>query len=84
MIKQSLRIPYNDDDGLLGALDAASMEYVGNAVNSEASGYQEDELFVNATLLLTQYWYLNRGEAIADHIPVYVTSMIQQLRGKYA
>ncbi|BCA84949.1 DNA-packaging protein [Enterococcus saigonensis] len=84
MIKQSLRIPYTDDDGLLVALDAASMEYVGNAVNSEAIGYQEDDLFVNATLLLTQYWYLNRGEAIADHIPVYVTSMIQQLRGKYA
>lgn len=56
---------------------------VGNAVNSERADFKEDELFINATLLLTQYWYLNRGEAIADHIPVYVTSMIQQLRRKY-
>lgn len=56
---------------------------VGNAVNSERADFKEDELFINATLLLTQYWYLNRGEAIADHIPVYVTNMIQQLRGKY-
>ncbi|EIT2383601.1 phage gp6-like head-tail connector protein [Enterococcus faecalis] len=84
MIKQSLRIPYKDDDSLLTSLDSASQEYVGNAVNSESEDFKEDELFINATLLLTQYWYLNRGEAIADHIPVYVTSMIQQLRGKYA
>lgn len=84
MIKQSLRIPYTDDDSLLKSLDSASQEYVGNAVNSESEDFKEDELFINATLLLTQYWYLNRGEAIADHIPVYVTSMIQQLRGKYA
>lgn len=83
MIKQSLRIPYTDDDSLLTSLDSASREYVGNAVNSERADFKEDELFINATLLLTQYWYLNRGEAIADHIPVYVTSMIQQLRGKY-
>ncbi|NST33084.1 phage gp6-like head-tail connector protein [Enterococcus faecalis] len=54
---------------------------MGNAVNSESEGFKEDELFINATILLTQYWYLNRGEAIAHHIPVYVTSMIQQYGG---
>ncbi|WCG32808.1 head-tail connector protein [Enterococcus dispar] len=84
MVKKSLRIPYNDDDGLLDMIDSASLEYVKNAVNGENEAYLEDELFVTATILLTQYWYLNRGEGIADHIPVYVTSMIQQLRGKYA
>lgn len=85
-IKQSLRIPYSDDDSILLSLDNASQDYVKNAVNSELEGgsdFFQDELFLNSTLLLTQYWYLNRGEAIADHIPVYVTSMIQQLRGKY-
>jgi len=86
IIKRSLRIVYNDDDSILNSLLSASMEYINNAVNSqlkEDSKLFEDELFINGSILLTQYWYLNRGEAVGDHIPVYVTSMIQQLRGKY-
>lgn len=86
IIKRSLRIVYDDDDSILNSLLSASMEYINNAVNSqlkEDSKLFEDELFINGSILLTQYWYLNRGEAVGDHIPVYVTSMIQQLRGKY-
>ena len=86
MMKQSLRIPYDDDDLLITSLHNTSKEYVKNAVDStlEASSeFFKEELYTNATMLLTQYWYLNRGEATTDHIPVYVLSMIQQLRGKY-
>ena len=83
VIKQSLRIPYNDDDSLLTSLDNASQEYVKNAVNSQNEAVKQDELYKNATMLLTQYWYLNRGESVTDQVPIYVTSMIQQLRGKY-
>lgn len=87
LIKDSLRIPYNDDDMILRSLDAASVEYVKNAINStleDDSLLFENDLFLTATILLTQYWYMNRGEAAVDRIPVYVVSMIQQLRGKYS
>lgn len=87
VIKDSLRIPYDDDDMILRSLDAASVEYVKNAINGtleDDSLLFKNELFLNATILLTQYWYMNRGEATVDRIPVYVVSMIQQLRGKYS
>ncbi|MFD2869059.1 head-tail connector protein [Kurthia populi] len=84
LLKNSMRVEWAEDDGLIKGLLTAAESYISNAVaGDKLEEMKKDEIFKIATSMLTQYWYKNREYDARQHVPAYITSFIQQLRGKY-
>ncbi|GBD79451.1 hypothetical protein TEHD86_1798 [Tetragenococcus halophilus subsp. halophilus] len=82
-VKNSLRIDHSLDDKLIEQLIATAESYVVHAVDSQLDkeNFEKYQQFDWAVSLLVQHWYVNQQISDVEHIPLTVTSLIQQLRG---
>ncbi|WP_338232838.1 head-tail connector protein [Companilactobacillus muriivasis] len=83
-IKNSLRVTHELDDVLLQNYIDTAQDYIMSAVNHNVSieDFNKYKQFDFATSLLAQYWYNTRNTDVNKQVPVEVTAMIQQLRGR--
>jgi len=83
-IKNSLRITHELDDTLLQNYIDTAQDYIVSAVDNNVSieDFNKYKQFDFAISLLAQYWYNTRNTDVDKQVPVEVTAMIQQLRGR--
>lgn len=85
-IKLSLRISHNEDDKMINLLINTASHYILSSISVREDDFKaisEYQQYEWAVSLLVQHWYLNRQEASSHHIPLTVSSLIQQMRGRY-
>lgn len=79
-----MRITHTLDDVMIQTYIDTAKAYVMDAVdhNIEENKFSEYKQFDFAVNLLSQSWYNNRNTDVGLQVPIEVTAMIQQLRGR--
>lgn len=82
-VKKSLRVSHSEDDDMLQGYIDISKAYIIASIDSTLTedDFKDFKQFDFAVSLLTEWYYLNRGQSTTVQIPTGVTAMIQQLRG---